>query len=217
MDYFSEWVEDYALPNQEAATVAKTLVKEWICCFGVPLELYSDQVWNFESALFQGVCKILDIKKTRITPSHPQLFWTISETEINISSSWLTNRRCTRLKSQSPASIIFGHELRLPCDLTFGCKPAEDLADKNLVRIFSAGFANIHHRVRNNIKTKAVLLQHEGPAQMHYHLYNAPHKCCTLQSTHNSIKTDIFREKKKTTTRMTQLPEDAGTVLMIGC
>ncbi|VEN42942.1 unnamed protein product [Callosobruchus maculatus] len=72
IDYFSKWVEAYALPNQEAATVADALVKDWICRFGVPLELHSDQGRNFESALFQNVCKTLGIRKTRTTALHPQ-------------------------------------------------------------------------------------------------------------------------------------------------
>ncbi|KAG5885093.1 hypothetical protein JTB14_003967 [Gonioctena quinquepunctata] len=51
MDYFSKWAEAYALPNQEAITVADVLVKEWICRFGIPMELHSDQGRNFESNL----------------------------------------------------------------------------------------------------------------------------------------------------------------------
>lgn len=39
-DYFTKWPEAYALPN---ATVAEVLVKEYLCHYGVPLELHSDQ------------------------------------------------------------------------------------------------------------------------------------------------------------------------------
>ena len=52
MDYFSKWAEAYALPNQKAKTVATTVVNEFVCRFGVPLELHSDQGSNFESAVF---------------------------------------------------------------------------------------------------------------------------------------------------------------------
>ena len=75
MDYFSKWVEAYALPNQEAVTVAEALVKECICRFGVPRELHSDQGRNFESAVFQNICKILGINKTRTTALHPAVRW----------------------------------------------------------------------------------------------------------------------------------------------
>ena len=40
--------------------------------FGVPKELHSDQGRNFESSLFNQMCEILGIHKTRTTTLHPQ-------------------------------------------------------------------------------------------------------------------------------------------------
>lgn len=71
-DYFTKWTESYAIPNQEAATVAEKLVSEFVCRFGVPRELHSDQGTNFESKVMAEVCKLLDIEKTRTSPLHPQ-------------------------------------------------------------------------------------------------------------------------------------------------
>ena len=71
-DYFTKWTESYAVPNQEAATVAEKLVSEFICRFGVPRELHSDQGTDFELKVFGEICKLLDIEKTRTTPLHPQ-------------------------------------------------------------------------------------------------------------------------------------------------
>ncbi len=72
MDYFSKWPEAYALPAQDAKSVAEVLVNQFVSRFGVPLELHSDQGTNFESATFKEMCRILGIKKTRTTPLHPQ-------------------------------------------------------------------------------------------------------------------------------------------------
>ncbi|KAL5506599.1 hypothetical protein EMCRGX_G008281 [Ephydatia muelleri] len=47
-DYFTKWSEAYPIPNMEAITVAKCLVNEFICRFGVPEQLHSDQGRNFE-------------------------------------------------------------------------------------------------------------------------------------------------------------------------
>ena len=71
-DYFTKWTESYPIPNQEAVTVAEKLVGEFVCRFGVPRELHSDQGTNFESKVMAEVCKLLDIEKTRTTPLHPQ-------------------------------------------------------------------------------------------------------------------------------------------------
>ena len=69
-DYFAKWVEAYPMSDMEATTVAKCLY-DFICCFGAPDILHTDQGQNFESALISKLCKLLGITKTR-TPYHPQ-------------------------------------------------------------------------------------------------------------------------------------------------
>ncbi|VDI82080.1 Hypothetical predicted protein [Mytilus galloprovincialis] len=69
-DYYTKWTESFAMPNMEAKTVAKIIVEEVIVRFGVPHWIHSDQGRQFESLLFQEMCCILNIKKTRTTPYH---------------------------------------------------------------------------------------------------------------------------------------------------
>ncbi|MCG8622472.1 MAG: DDE-type integrase/transposase/recombinase [Proteobacteria bacterium] len=71
-DYFTKWPEAFAIPNQEATTIANLLVREVVCRYGVPLELHSDQGRNFESTVFAEMCSLLGIGKTHTTPYHPQ-------------------------------------------------------------------------------------------------------------------------------------------------
>ncbi|VDI64717.1 Hypothetical predicted protein [Mytilus galloprovincialis] len=71
-DYYTKWTESFAMPNMEAKTVAKIIVEEVIVRFGVPHWIHSDQGRQFESLLFQEMCCILNIKKTRTTPYHPK-------------------------------------------------------------------------------------------------------------------------------------------------
>jgi len=71
-DYFTKWMEAYPVPNHKAETVATTLVDNFFCRFGIPQSLHSDQGRDFESKLFQEMCQLLDIDKTRTTPWHPQ-------------------------------------------------------------------------------------------------------------------------------------------------
>jgi transposase InsO family protein len=72
MDYFTKWGEAYPIPNIEATTVANTLINEIFFQFSPPEQIHSDQGRQFESKLFKEVCRILQIKKSRTTPYHPQ-------------------------------------------------------------------------------------------------------------------------------------------------
>jgi len=47
-------------------------VNQVISRFGVPLEVHTDQGRNFDSRLFLELALLLGIKKTKITPLHPQ-------------------------------------------------------------------------------------------------------------------------------------------------
>ena len=66
-DYFTKEAESYFIPNKEASTVAEKLVGEFICSFGLPREIHSDQGTNFESKVMSEVCKLLEIESTRMT------------------------------------------------------------------------------------------------------------------------------------------------------
>jgi len=72
MDYFTKWPGGYAIPYQEASTVADVLVSNFFYRFGVLVELRSDQGRNFESRLLREVLERLGVRKTRTTPLHPQ-------------------------------------------------------------------------------------------------------------------------------------------------
>ena len=69
-DYFTKWVEAYPLQDQRAETIAMVFVREFVSRFGVHLQLHSDQGRNFESVLFNDVCNLLGMDKTRTTALH---------------------------------------------------------------------------------------------------------------------------------------------------
>ena len=71
-DAFTKWVEIRAIPDQTAVTCAEHLVDSMICHFGCPLVLHSDQGRNYDGRLIKELCRLLEIRKSRTTPRHPQ-------------------------------------------------------------------------------------------------------------------------------------------------
>ena len=170
-DYFSKWPEAFAIPSQDAKTVAAQLVENVVCRFGVPQELHSDQGSNFESEVFQEICQIMRIVKTRSTPMHPQsdglverfnrtLEQYLSKVVAKNQKDWDTHIQFFLLAYRSaihestgcsPSVILFGRELVLPADLRFGIRPHEELLDGNYVSQLRKKMNVVHEFVRDNI------------------------------------------------------------------
>merc|ERR1712044_52829 len=71
-DHFTKWSEAWAIPDQEAQTVAKTFVNQFVTRFGAPMMIHTDQGRNFESKLFKSMGRLLGVKKTRTLAYFPQ-------------------------------------------------------------------------------------------------------------------------------------------------
>ena len=56
----------------ETVTIDKLMVEQVMSQFVVPKSLHSDQGKQFKRKIFTEMCKILDIKKTRTSPYHPE-------------------------------------------------------------------------------------------------------------------------------------------------
>jgi len=67
IDVFTKWTEAFPLPNKEAAVVARVLVEQVFCRFGVPIALLSDNGTEVDSTIMREICKILDIDKLHTT------------------------------------------------------------------------------------------------------------------------------------------------------
>ncbi|KAL5502559.1 hypothetical protein EMCRGX_G009355 [Ephydatia muelleri] len=125
-DYFTNWMEAFAIPNQEPVTVAEKLVEEVLCRFSIPEQLHSDQGRQFEGKLMQEVCKLLHINKTRTTAYHPQS------------------------DGFSPFFLLFGHQARLPVDLAYGIAPMEEMTTQEYVRNLRQTLEKAYSIVRNH-------------------------------------------------------------------
>ena len=144
-DYFTRWMEALPIPNQEAETVAKQLVDEVFLRYSVPEQLHSDQGRQFESELVREVCKLLNIRKTRTTPYHPQcdgLVERFNRTLLDMLATcskdhpfdWEQHIRkaCIAYNTSvnqstgfTPFYLMFGRQARLPVDIMFGTNKPE--------------------------------------------------------------------------------------------
>lgn len=54
-DYFNKWPEVFVIPNQEPKIVADVFVNNWVCQYGVRINLHSDQGKHFEALYIKNV------------------------------------------------------------------------------------------------------------------------------------------------------------------
>ena len=143
--YFTKWVDAISLKTQEAKYVASKLVNRFISILGVPLQLHTDLGSNFESKVFQEVCKLLGINKTRTTLRRPQSDGMVERANRSIQNmiaSYISDSqddwdehipllmmayRSSVHESTgiSPAMMMLGRELTLLVDMTLG-RPIRD-------------------------------------------------------------------------------------------
>ena len=173
MDCFTKWTESVAIPNQEAATVADAFVNNFVSRFGTPLQLYTDQGRNFESNLFQEVCVLLDIDKTRTTSLRPQangMVERFNRTLISMLSMYCNDNQkewdkyipqvmmayrssphaSTKI---SPNKMVFGREIVLPIQAYIGRPKLEDDEEtEDYVGVLQQRLEKIHDLARDNLK-----------------------------------------------------------------
>ena len=168
-DYFTKWAEALPIPNMYAETVAREFVHHFVCQFGVPEHLHTDQGKNFDSTLVKEVCRLLGIDKTRTTAYHPQsdgLVERLNRTILNMLSTVLEEdiwdwdlklplimlayrTSVQETTGASPFSLLFGREARLPVDVMFGLPPGETSTSPSQYALtLRHNLESIYHEVR---------------------------------------------------------------------
>ena len=71
-DAYTKWTHAMAMPDQSAQTIADVFSTEFICYFGCPIRIHSDQGRQFEGNLFKELCTLLGVDKSRTCGYHPQ-------------------------------------------------------------------------------------------------------------------------------------------------
>ena len=134
VDYVTKRPEAFAVPDQEAMTIARLFMHHVVCRHGAPQKLLSDREANFLSSLVQEVCKILGVKKINTSGYHPQtnglvekfnstLISMIVKSAVVRPADWDTQlpgllfAYCASAQEstkESPFFLMYGHDPRIP-------------------------------------------------------------------------------------------------------
>lgn len=135
IDRGTRWPEAVPIVDMTAETVAKALYENWVCRFGTPLFITTDQGRQFESELFAGLMKLLGVQRLRTTSYHPMSNGLIERWHRTLkvaltarlmdNESWLEElptvllglRTASRTDNEvSAAEMTYGQVIRLPGD-----------------------------------------------------------------------------------------------------
>ncbi|KAJ8037468.1 hypothetical protein HOLleu_18285 [Holothuria leucospilota] len=203
-DYFTKWTEAFAMPDQEASTVADILVKQFICRFGIPQELHSDQGRQFESLLFQEMCKLLDIEKTRTTAFHPQsdgmverfnrtledMLALVVEPNQKDWDTWLPylmlayRSAIHESTGYTPSELMLGRTVTLPYDGMVTAPPVEEDMPKSYPEYITKlrdTFEKVHNGARKHLRIPHERQRKDYNRKAHLHQYKVG-DCVWLRS-----------------------------------
>jgi len=69
---FTKWAEALPVPNKKAATVARVLVEQFFCRFGIGIALLSDRGKEVDGNIMHEICRLLNIDKQHTSGYHSQ-------------------------------------------------------------------------------------------------------------------------------------------------
>lgn len=173
-DCFTKWVEAYPMPNQEAVTVTTTLVNEFICRYGTPIQILTDQGQYFESNIFQDTCKMLGIDKVRTSGLRPSSNGNVER--INRTIGIMLTIFCEKKQKlwdtfvpqilmayrssihsstgKTPNKMVFGKEVTLPLQAVIPtlCRETDIQEVNEYVEILQKRFQSAHEEARKSLK-----------------------------------------------------------------
>ena len=136
-DYFTKFINLYALHNQTAQSVAQCLFDDYVLLHGIPEVLHSDQGRQFDSEIVQRLCQLLEIKKTCTAPYNPKsdsmvehfnqtLISQLAKALLAAGGEWddylksvafAYNTSVHASNNYTPYYLVHGHETRVPVDV----------------------------------------------------------------------------------------------------
>ncbi|XP_029174987.1 uncharacterized protein K02A2.6-like [Nylanderia fulva] len=204
VDRFTRWQETFALRDQETETVARAFYEGWICRFGAPVRITTDQGRQFESHLFRRLSELTGVQQLRTTAYHPQANgmverfhrqlkaaikcqqkdrWTevLPTVLLGIRAAWRDDLQTTA------AELVYGQTLRIPGQF-LSRRPTDNEDDAaDFVRTLREQFEKLRpvdgtrHGERRPFvywdlaAAEQVFVRHDGPKKMLQASYEGPY------------------------------------------
>ncbi|GFW30212.1 retrovirus-related Pol polyprotein from transposon 412 [Trichonephila clavipes] len=165
------------------------------CSAALDIEIWGTSSTSFRSGKkfrlcgIEGVCELLGIDKTKTTPLHPQsdgMVERFNRTILNNLSLMVSKNQqdwdqkvplfllayrsaVHETTGYSPSQMLFGRDLRLPCDLLFGRPPDTPSSPEEYVQNLQARFEDVHNlaRERINLRTEKMKTRYDTKATGH--------------------------------------------------
>ena len=192
-DSFTKWIDAIPIKNQKAVTIAQKIIDRIVTIFGIPMQIHSDQGRSFESSIFQEMCNLLGIEKTRSTPYRPQsngMIERANQTIANMLTAFVNKNQndwdelipilmmAYRSSVQestgvSPCEMVFGQNISLPIDLSLGrVEPENEYRDRfDYVYKLSQKLDKVHEFARGNLNITNENMIREYNSKLHLNNY----------------------------------------------
>ena len=192
IDQFTKWIETHPLSDQSAEQVAKSFIENFVVRFGTPSFVHSDRGANFESSLFQTICTLFEIIKTRTTAYRPCSNGQVERPNRTI----LQTTRClidkekkkwdeylpyiamamratiNRSTGFTPNMMVFGREISLPVDVLMGTTNKEgDKEPPEYVSNLVSKLKTTHAIARENLEKTQVYMKDTYDAKLKQQSY----------------------------------------------
>ena len=132
MDRYSRWIEAIPMRDPTAQSTAQVFMSQWVCRYGIPEAILTDQGGQFESQLFNEVLNKLGITRSRTTAYHPETNGALERAHgtlknclrclVSSSSDWeerlplaLFAMRTALFDNElSPSLVLYGEQIHVP-------------------------------------------------------------------------------------------------------
>jgi len=173
---FTKWAECFPVHSKEASVIARIVVEQVICRFGVPLSMLTDNAKELDGDLMTEICRLLKIEKFRTTVYKPSTNAAVERFHRTLNSmlakmietekDWdlmlpfvMAAYRSSRHESTefTPNFLMLGREVHSPVDIVYGTPEAKihasypDYSEEMLNR-FQRAYALVREHLREAAK-----------------------------------------------------------------